>query len=278
MMLRSLVLVVIGFLSLPSPAQAALFGDDEARKKIADLQQQVQVQNQETQAALTELKKSQQALEARSQGMLDLMSQIDRLNQEISRLKGELEVVNHNIENTQQRQRDLYADTDGRLRKLEAGAVSASAQNAQDNHHDDGAAAAQPAANGDNPETQDMEAAKALAASGKFRDAFDAYNKFLQTYPGSAQAPDALLGLGSAQFSLKNYKASINTQQKLIAQYPQSDKVPDAMFSIANSQIQLSEVDGAKKTLRSMLEKFPSHELAPSAKRRLTVLDSIKSR
>ena len=151
MMLRSLVLVVIGFLSLPSPAQAALFGDDEARKKIADLQQQVQVQNQETQAALTELKKSQQALEARSQGMLDLMSQIDRLNQEISRLKGELEVVNHNIENTQQRQRDLYADTDGRLRKLEAGAVSASAQNAQDNHHDDGAAAAQPAANGDIP-------------------------------------------------------------------------------------------------------------------------------
>ena len=87
-----------------------------------------------------------------------------------------------------------------------------------------------------------------------------------------------MLGLGSSQFSLKNYKASISTQQKLIAQYPQSDKVPDAMFSIANSQIQLSDVDGAKRTLRGMLEKFPSHELAPSAKRRLTVLDSIKSR
>lgn len=275
MMLRSLVLVVVGFISLPSLAQAALFGDDEARKKIADLQQQVQAQNQETQAALAELKKSQQALETRSQGMLDLMSQIDRLNQEISRLKGELEVVNHNIENTQQRQRDLYADTDGRLRKLEAGSVSASAQ---DGNHDDEATVAPSATNGANSETRDIEAAKALAASGKFKEAFDAYNKFLQTYPGSAQAPEALLGLGSAQFSLKNYKASISTQQKLIAQYPQSDKVPDAMFSIANSQIQLSDVDGAKKTLRGMLEKFPSHELAPSAKRRLTVLDSIKSR
>ncbi|MCB5190546.1 tetratricopeptide repeat protein [Methylobacillus arboreus] len=271
-MQRSLVLVLAGFLSLPYLAQAALFGDDEARKKIADLQQQVQSQNQETQAALDELKKSQQALETRSQGMLDLMGQIDRLNQEISRLKGELEVVNHNVENTQQRQRDLYADTDGRLRKLEEGGVPASANGSE------GEGAADAAGNGDNPEARDLEAAKALAASGKFKEAFDAYSKFLQAHPGSPLVPDALLGLGSAQFSLKNYKASINTQQKLVSQYGNSDKVPDALFSIANSQIQLSEVDNAKKTLHSLLDKFPNHELAPSAKRRLNVLDSIKSR
>lgn len=272
MMQRLLVLVVVGFLSLPHLVQAALFGDDEARKKIADLQQQVQAQNQETQAALAELKKSQQALETKSQGMLDLMGQIDRLNQEISRLKGELEVVNHNVENTQQRQRDLYADTDGRLRKLEEGGVPATAQNGGDEGN------AQAAANGDSPEARDLEAAKAFAASGKFKEAFDAYGKFLQRYPGSPLTADALLGLGSAQFSLKNYKASINTQQKLISQHANSDKVPDAMFSIANSQIQLSDVEGAKKTLRGLLEKFPNHELAPSAKRRLNVLDSIKSR
>ncbi|ABE50604.1 YbgF trimerization domain-containing protein [Methylobacillus flagellatus] len=274
MMQRLLVLVVVGCLSLPHMVQAALFGDDEARKKIADLQEQVQAQNQETQAALAELKKSQQALEARSQGMLDLMAQIDRLNQEISRLRGELEVVNHNIENTQQRQRDLYADTDSRLRKLEEGGVPSAVQSGADGNH----APAGPNNNADNPEARDLEAARALAASGKFKEAFDAYGKFLQTYPRSALVPDALLGLGSAQFSLKNYKASISTQQKLISQHPESDKVPDAMFSIANSQIQLSDVDGAKKTLRELLDKFPDHELAPSAKRRLNVLDSIKSR
>lgn len=274
MMQRLLVLVVVGFLSLPLLAQAALFGDDEARKKIADLQQQVQTQHQETQAALAELKKSQQALEAKSQGMLDLMGQIDRLNQEISRLRGDLEVVNHNVDNTQQRQRDLYADTDGRLRKLEEGGVSAHAQAGSD----EGAASAQNGGSAGNPEARDLDAAKALSASGKFKEAFDAYNKFLQTYPGSSLTAEALLGLGSAQFSLKNYKACISTQQKLISQFPNSDKVPDALFSIANSQIQLSDVDGAKKTLRGLLDKFPSHELAPSAKRRLNVLDSIKSR
>ncbi|MCB5186111.1 tetratricopeptide repeat protein [Methylobacillus gramineus] len=273
MMRRSLVLFIAGFLSLPHLVQAALFGDDEARKKIADLQQQVQSQNQETQSALTELKKNQQALETKSQGMLDLLGQIDRLNQEISRLKGDLEVANHNIENIQQRQRDLYADTDGRLRKLEQGGVPpANAVVGQEGQ-------TQPQAeNVESAEVKDLEAAKAFSAAGKFKEAFDAYSKFLQVHPGSSKAPEALLGLGSAQFSLKNYKASISTQQKLIAQHGNSDKVPDALFSIANSQIQLSEVDNAKKTLRSLLEKFPQHELASSAKRRLNVLDSIKSK
>lgn len=273
MMQRSLILVMAAVFSLPLFAHAALFGDDEARKKIADLEQKVQTQSQETQAALVELRKSQQTLETRSQGMLDLMGQIDKLNQEISRLKGELEVVNHNIENTQQRQRDLYADTDGRLRKLEEGAASPAAANTM--------AEGESVVNGDNnasSEGSELDAANALAASGKYKEAFDAYGKFLQTHPASPQAPDAMYGLGSTQFSLKNYKASINTQQKLINQYPNSTKVPDAMYSIANSQIQLSDVDNAKKTLRSLLDKFPNHELAPGAKRRLDVLDSIKSR
>lgn len=272
MMPRLLVLATAAVLSLPYIAQAALFGDDEARKKIADLQQQVQSQQQETQATLAELKKSQQALEVKSQGMLDLLGQIDRLNQEISRLKGDLEVVNHNVDNVQQRQRDLYADTDGRLRKLEASGVAAASQPGQEGQ---GATEAGQAAS---PEAAELDAAKALLTSSKFKEAFDAYSKFLQAHPGSRQAPEALIGLGSAQFSLKNYKASISTQQKLITLHPDSDKVPDAMFSIANSQIQLSDVDGAKKTLRSLLDKYPSHELAPSAKRRLGVLDSIKSK
>ncbi|SNR62739.1 tol-pal system protein YbgF [Methylobacillus rhizosphaerae] len=273
-MQRSLILVMVAVFSLPLFAHAALFGDDEARKKIADLEQKVQTQSQETQAALVELRKSQQTLETRSQGMLDLMGQIDKLNQEISRLKGELEVANHNIENAQQRQRDLYADTDGRLRKLEEGGAGsvAAANTITDGEsvvNDD---------NNANPEGSELDAANALAASGKYKEAFDAYGKFLQTHPASQQAPDAMYGLGSTQFSLKNYKASINTQQKLINQYPNSTKVPDAMYSIANSQIQLSDVDNAKKTLRNLLDKFPNHDLAPSAKRRLDVLDSIKSR
>ena len=65
---------------------------------------------------------------------------------------------------------------------------------------------------------------------------------------------------------------------KLLQQFPDSPKAPDAMFNIANSQIQLADIEGAKKTLRSLLGQFPNSEVAPSAKKRLAVLDAIKSR
>lgn len=286
--MRSLILASTCLLLISQPA-FALFEDDAAREKIQEVQKQMQSQNQATQASLDELKKTQQALEQRlvsieavvkGQGLIDLLDQIKRLNAELSNVKGQLEIATHNIESNQQRQRDLYTDIDGRLRKIESGPVATmppgQVMPSATGTPDGGAAPAVTA--GASTEAQDFEAAQALSAAGKYREAFDAYEKFLQNYPSSQHVPYAQYALGYAQFSLKNYKASIATQQKLIKQFPDNAKVPDAMFNMANSQIQLSDIDGAKKTLRSLLAQYPQSNVAPNAKRRLTVLDSIKSR
>jgi TolA-binding protein len=50
------------------------------------------------------------------------------------------------------------------------------------------------------------------------------------------------------------------------------------MYNIANSQIQLSEIDGAKQTLREIVAKYPLSDAAPLAKKRLAVLESVKSK
>jgi tol-pal system protein YbgF len=284
------ILVLASFcLLLSSQVHAALFDDTEARRQIGEVQQQVtklQSQNQALQAALDEAKKKQQALEERiaameavlkGQGLLDLLNQNDRLNQDISKLKGQLEVATHSIDSTQQRQRDLYGDLDGRLRKLEGGTPAATSTNVQPAGAPAAAPSAVPDANA-GAENKDFEAANALSKTGKFKDAFDAYDKFLQTYPGSASVPEAQYALGYAQFKLKNYKAAIATQQKLIKQFPDSPKQPYAMFNISDCQIQLTDIDGAKKTLHELLDKYPNSEVAPVAKKRLAVLESIKSK
>jgi len=128
----------------------------------------------------------------------------------------------------------------------------------------------------DSPENNALEAAQLLLKESKFKPAFEAFEKFIQTYPNSKLAADAFYGLGSAQFSLKYYKAALATQQKLVIQFPESTKLADAKFSIANCQIQLADIDGAKKTLRDLIAQYPDHALIPNAKRRLAVLDSIK--
>ncbi|HYG13720.1 MAG TPA: tol-pal system protein YbgF [Methylophilaceae bacterium] len=295
--MRVLILAFMSLLLISRPAYA-LFEDDKARERIMDLQQKVEGQNQTTQTTLAELKKSQQALEQRltsieavvkGQGLIDLLDQIKQLNDELNNVKGQLEIATHNIEANQQRQRDLYTDIDGRMRKLESGAPAMPVQPglpgqpaAPDaSQPAAGTAPAGPGAEATanaSSEDGDFQAAQAFSAAGKHREAFDAYEKFLQNYPNSQHAPFALYALGYSQFSLKNYKASIATQQKLIKQYPDHAKTPDAMFNLANSQIQLSDIDGAKKTLRALLAKYPQSNVAPNAKRRLEVLDSIKSR
>lgn len=245
-------------------SHSALFDDEEARKKILEVEKNLQSQNQATQSALRDLKQSNEQQDAVTRnGLADMQSQLDALKQENARLKGELEVANHKVETALQRQKDLYTDIDERLRKLESAPVAE--------------VATPPAVVEKNTqEYQLLELANGLSKESKHKDAFKEYDKFLKDYPNSSLAPEAMYGLGYSQFALKNYKSSIATQQKLIDTYPDSPKVPDAMFNLANSQIQLGLVPGAKKTLRDLVAKFPNSELTPTAQKRLKALEAIR--
>lgn len=55
----------------------------------------------------------------RSPGVIELMNQVESLNAELNRIRGELEVINNGLENAQRRQRDMYLDLDTRMRRLE---------------------------------------------------------------------------------------------------------------------------------------------------------------
>lgn len=296
------ILIFCLMLGSVSAAHAAFFSDDEARKKIADLQQQISQLQAQIQGKLDEELKQRQAVEGRvsslegqlkSQGMIDLLNQIDRLNGELGKVRGQLEVISHDIEVTQKRQRDLYTDLDGRLRKLESTpAPTAAAPATPAAPAAPGAdaslqpvavpavvAVASPAPAPDSgSELKDYEAAHTLFKAGKYSQSANAFEKFLTTYPDSKYAPSAQYWLGYAYFSQKNYKAAIAAQQKLLQRYPDHQKAPDAMYNIANSQIQLAEIDNARQTLKSLLAKYPSSDTAPLAKKRLAAIESLKSK
>ncbi|MBT7951909.1 MAG: tol-pal system protein YbgF [Gammaproteobacteria bacterium] len=65
-----------------------------------------------------------------SQGLLDMLQQIEAAQQELSSLQGEIEFQNHTLEQLKKRQRDLYTDIDQRLQTLERGGVAENVQTA----------------------------------------------------------------------------------------------------------------------------------------------------
>lgn len=275
-------LALLPALLLAGVCHAGLFTDEEAHKKLGDLQQQNGVLHEKLKSVEARLSSAENA--QRSQGM-GAISELETIKAELGKLRGQLEVQAHDIETTQKRQRDLYIDLDTRLRQLEqtasapvvapvveppkpgkdkkpvgkaAPVVAPAAVAAQ---------AADPVAEG-----KAYDAAFNLFKQGNYQGALTAFQDFIQTYPKSPLAPSSQYWIGNSHFNLKDFKSAISSQQALITQYPKSPKVPDAMLNIATCEQNLGDTDAAKKSLEELVAKFPISDAADKAKKRLAAM------
>jgi tol-pal system protein YbgF len=281
--LRSAILMALALgLTVPAVSQAALFDDGEARKRILELENKQTSDHDAQQKAISDLTRTQQSLDKRVQsleslingkGLLDMQNQLEQIRQDVAQLKGDLEVVNHQLEDMRTKQNAQYTDLDTRVKGLESLAQQVTGQLGSGAAPGNGGDAK---ADASQQEARAFSEAESLNQAGKYKEAFTAYDNFLKTYAGSKLAPDALYGMGYAQFALKSYKSSVATQQKFLDSYASHPLAPNAMLSLANSQIQLGQIPAAKKTLKDLIAAHPSAEVTPSAQKRLKVLESIK--
>lgn len=230
-------------LALVLPAQAGLFDDEEARKRVDELR--------------VEFNGKLEKLEVATRGQIELANQIESLKAEVARLRGQIEVLTHEIEATQKRQKDFYVDLDNRLRKLEpqAGGEAKPAE---------AKPAVDPAA-----ETRDYEAALNLFKAGKHKDAVVAFLNFTKAYPASPFLPSAHYWAGSAHYQIGEYKKAIELFGKVVATWPDDPKAPDALLGQANCQQESGDAKGARKTLETLAAKYPSSAAAQVARQRL---------
>jgi tol-pal system protein YbgF len=284
-------------------SHAALFDDDEARRQIA-------VEKKRVDEVKADLKAQQDAVDARvgkleealkSQALLELFTQIEALKLEMNKLRGQIEVLNNNVENTSKRQRDMYLDLDTRVRRFEqqggpppvpdAVAPAAAGPSPATTAATPGApaAASKPAAaavaapassaanvaSGDpGVETRAYETAQGERRLGNYQGAIVAFQNFIKQYPKSNLAPRAQYWIGDSYFNLRDFKLAITSQQALINSYPDSPTVPDAMLNIASSQIEMGESNIGRKMLEDLVAKFPISDAADKAKRRLAAFNA----
>ena len=252
------------------PATAGLFDDEEARRRIEELRQEVQKQGRESEARSARLEES-----IRGIGVVELLRQIDALNAEIARLRGSLEVLANQNEQLQKRQRDFYLDLDSRMRRLEGvppGPASGAAPAAS-------LAAAAPAVPARVPTKEEQareikayDAASNLFRRNDFASAIEAFRAFLKDYPQSQLAPNAEYWIGIAYANQKDYKNALATQEGLLTRHPQSTKAPDALLAIAALQAEQGDNGSARNTLEDIIARYPGSEAAGKARTRLAAL------
>src|SRR5205814_5388458 len=157
----------------------ALFDDEEARRRIEVLRQEV-TENQRQVAE--QLKKLDSALSSASDrsALLQISQQVETLSNELARMRGQLETLANQAETAERRQKDLYLDIDTRLRKLEQAREQAASQPEKP------AASAEQEASP--AETRAYQAALDQFKLGNYALAVSAMQGFLVTYPSSKLA------------------------------------------------------------------------------------------
>jgi tol-pal system protein YbgF len=233
---------------MPLHANAGLLDDDEARRAIIDLRAKVEALARDINSKIDS--KSDKA------AALDMLNQHEQTMQEIARLRGQIEVLANQLSTAQKQQKDLYADLDSRIRKLEP----------QQQTIDGRQTEVLPS------EKKTYDAAYALIQSGDFKGAADALQDFVKRFPNSAYAANAQYWLGNAYYALRDYKKSIAAQEVVVSTYRDSPKAPDAMLNIASNYIDLQDKKSAKKTLQQLVKSFPESSAAQAAKDRLAAL------
>jgi len=248
-------LLAAAVLGWAGTASAQLFTDTEMRRRVDDLRQELQANQQRIDARLATIESS--AVERRA--ILDLAGQIEALRADVARSRGQIEVILNQLENSDKRQKDFYVDIDTRLRRLEQVKEQAAAVPEKP------PADAPPSA----AENKVYEAALNQFKLGNYSAAISTLQGLMVTYPDSKLAPNAQYWIGMGYSGQRDYKNAIAAHQKVIATWPADPKAADAMLSIASSQEAMGDRAASQKTLQNVMAKYPGSQAAANAKLRL---------
>ena len=258
--MRRLALFVLLAAAAAAPARAQLFDDNEARRRVELLRQQLDAYKKSVDERMTKAEATAQSAADRT-ALLDLASQIETLRGEIAKMRGQLEVIANQADTAEARQKQLYLDIDTRLRKLETQPPPAPAAETKPAP----AAETEPSPG----EAKAYQAALDQFKLGNYSLAVAAMQGFLVTYPNSSLAANAQYWIGMAHSGQRDYRSAIAAQRKLLTSWPDSPKAPDAMLSIASAQETMGDRPAARKTLEELIAKYPASSSAASAKQRL---------
>ena len=285
------LVAALTFAAFAQSANAALFDDDEARRRIESTNQRVDALQRQVDSRLAAIEQ-----QVKGQGLADLANQLQLLQSDIAKLRGQIEVVTYELEQAQKRQRDLYVDLDTRLRKLESAPAPAPAEGpgggpgaaivlpptgAAPGAPSFGPPGSPPAGAGALPPVRNS--ADGVAEQRAYDSALDAFKRgdyggaitgfgtFVKTYPRSPLASSAQYWIGNAQYARRDYRASITTQRQLLKEYPDSSKAPDALLNIASAQGDMGDNAASRRTLEELMARYPKSDAATRARQRLGV-------
>ncbi len=206
----------------------------------------------------------------------ELGSQVNELQREVGRLRGAVEEAEHTAQRAleeAQAARDAAVGSPTGGQTLHSGASTTAAGAALDPD-------LSPAAASLSAEVKGYEEAFREYRAGEYKSAIDRFRTFLQNFPSSDYADNALFWLGESYFKLGDHEQAVLAFDDVVKRYPEGNKVPDALYRQALALLEIGERSGQRETYQPaarqiferLVDEYPDSDRVPEAQRQLEKL------
>ncbi len=209
----------------------------------------------------------------------ELFMQLQQMQEDIARLRGQVEVQQNDIQQLKQQGLERYQDLDRRIGAGTAPAAAAPTENSPASGDVNAAgtpsapAAQAPAASSEpgDPAKEKLyyDAAFDLIKAKDFDKASQAFTAFLRKYPNSQYAGNAQYWLGEVNLAKGDLQGAGQAFAKVSQLYPKHAKVPDSLYKLADVERRLGHTDKVKGILQQVVTQYPGTSAAQLAQRDL---------
>ena len=223
-----------------------------------------------------------------------MVAQVQALSDEIRSLRDQVDVLENELDETRQRQKDLYDDLDARLRKIEPPMATGTGSDDGTSVSGEGTAidseTAEPSGevSGEIPVEIPTEADEAVDPTvvreiyddafrtlrqGKYEDSIIKFKALIQNHPESELVDDSLYWIAEANYVTKNFDVALPVFEQIIRDYSENRRAPEAMLKIGYIYYDQQNYEQAQSYLLEVIDRFPASRSAFSARRRLDKME-----
>jgi tol-pal system protein YbgF len=220
---------------------------------------------------LNDLERRMQDIErvVQNQSLVNLTQQVGTVERRGDEMQGRVEELEHGLEGTAERQRQLYVDLDTRIQELE---ISVQARNSV-NVMDGGTLTPGQLPMPGGSDRDNYQAAFELLKEQRYEPAAMAFQQFLVTFPDSELADNAQYWLAESHYVTQQFDLALSEFETVIETFPSSRKVPDALLKMGYCNYELEQWDAARASLSRVQIEYSETTASRLAGQRLQRMD-----
>lgn len=204
-------------------------------------------------------------------GSLVIFNQVQEHQEELRRLRGQVEELRHQLDQLRSQTRQQYMDLEDRLASVSsvsAGISQPAPEEASDERPGSEAVGRGEEATTASPNDEDSDAqaayqeAFASVQAREFDAAIASFEDFVDDYPQSRLTPNAHYWLGELHAAEGRLEPAETAFSTVLEAYPESNKVPDALYKLGLLKARQGQPEQSRQLLERVREAHPESTAA----------------